>query len=278
MQTLDSQSAPADSGHGGTRLEWTEDRTTVGGDELIFLKGGGGRPLLVLHEELGHGGTLLWHRALASERTLVLPLHPGFGRTPRAEWISSVRDLACFYGRFLRERKLAPIDVVGFSFGGWLAAEMAANDPGLFRRMVLVGAPGIRPPEGEIFDLFIPTAREYLQATVRDPESTAEFGSLFGVEQTAEQFEAWEEARAQVARLAWQPYLYDPSLPRLIDGLAVPTLLLWGADDRIVPVATGREYAKAIPASRLVIVPECGHRPEIEARETFLREVRDHLR
>ena len=131
-----------------------EETHAVGADQLRMLSGGSGRPLLVLHEELGYPGWLGWNRALSAKRTLLIPLHPGFGRSPRAEWIVNVRDLACFYGRFLREQKLAPIDAIGFSFGGWIAAEMAANDPSLFSRMVLVAPAGIRPPEGEIMDMF----------------------------------------------------------------------------------------------------------------------------
>lgn len=259
-------------------LEWSLAEFDVGGDRLQVLKTGSGKPLLVLHEELGHPGTLAWHGAVAAERTIVLPLHPGFGRTPRAEWIASVRDLACFYGRFLREQSLCPIDVLGFSLGGWLAAEMAANDPALFRRMVLVAPPGIRPPEGEILDLFVPTAKEYLRQTVKDPDRTPEFSLLYGGEETPEQYEAWEDARAEVARLAWQPYLYNPSLPHLLGGITIPTLLLWGADDRVVPVSAGRAYEKALAAAKLVILPGSGHRPEIEARDSFVAAVRTHLR
>jgi len=81
-------------------------------------------------------------------------MHPGFGRTARLDWITSVRDLASFYQRIVREQKLAPIDVIGFSLGGWIAAEMAVNNPAHFRRMVLVAPFGIRPPRGEIFDLY----------------------------------------------------------------------------------------------------------------------------
>ena len=257
--------------------EWAPAEFEVGSDRLQVLKTGRGQPLLVLHEELGHPGTLAWHGALAAERTIVLPLHPGFGRTPRVEWIASVRDLACFYARFLREQSLCPIDVLGFSLGGWIAAEMAANDPGLFRRMVLVAPPGIRPPEGEILDLFVPTAKEFLRQTVRDPDKTPEFASLYGGDETPEQYEAWEDARAEVARLAWQPYLYNPSLSHLLGGIAIPTLLVWGSDDHVVPVSVGRAYESALSVAKLVVLPESGHRPEIEARDAFLAALRAHL-
>src|SRR5262245_42797765 len=115
-----------------------EGHHSVGADQLVVLKGGSGKPLLVLHEQPGYPSWMKWNEALSERRTIVTPLYPGFGRTPRAEWISNVNDLSCFLARFIREQGLAPIDVIGFSLGGWLAAEMAANDPNLFSRMVLV--------------------------------------------------------------------------------------------------------------------------------------------
>jgi pimeloyl-ACP methyl ester carboxylesterase len=258
---------------GNGRVQWSERSHRLGDAELKVLESGAGRPLLVLHEELGCPGPVRWQSVLAENRQLIVPLHPGFGRTERIDWIASVRDLACFYARFLREQKLAPIDVIGFSFGGWIAAEMAAMDPSLFSSMVLVGAPGIRPPQGEILDLFLLTGQKYLRASVLDPARTPEFVDLYGSEQTPEQFEAWEECRAESARLAWQPYMYDPSLPHLLEGVGVRTLIVWGERDAVVPPSVGDAYRRAIAGSKLVVLPDCGHRPEIEKREEFVSEL-----
>ena len=259
-------------------LEWTEDKIDVGEDSLAVLKAGSGPPLLVLHEELGCPGTVTWQAELARTRTLLIPLHPGFGRGPECEWIRNVRDLACFYSRYVREQRLTPVDVIGFSFGGWVAAEMAANDPSLFARMVLVGAVGIRPPEGEIRDMFMSKAETYLRASVIDPTETEEFTNLYGAEVSPEQFEAWEDARAQVARLAWQPYLFNPSLPHLLEAARdLPSLILWGEKDGVVPTSVGEAYRRALPQAKLVVFPNAGHRPEIEAREAFIAELQGFL-
>ncbi len=267
------------AGNGRRRgFSWTQRTRRVGDVDLGVLETGRGKPLLILHEELGCPGPLAWQASLAKSRKLVVPLHPGFGRTPRADWISNVRDYACFYARFLREQSLAPIDVIGFSFGGWIAAAMAANDPALFSKMVLVGAAGIRPPEGEILDQFQLTGQTYLRASVLDPEGTPEFTALYGAEQTPEQFEAWEECRAQTARVAWQPYMYDPSLPHLLEGVrGVRTLILWGEQDRVVPRSAAEVYRRAIRGAKLVVFPGSGHRPEIEKQQEFTREVERFL-
>lgn len=257
---------------------FTESTINVGGNGVALLRRGSGRPLLVLHEELGHPGRLSWHDHLAQDHSLLLPVHPGFGALPRADWIANVRDLAGFYSRMLREMNLGPVDVIGFSLGGWIAAEMAAADAGQFRRMALVAPTGVRPPEGEILDLFIVTARAYLDASVHDASATPEFAALYGGEATPEQFEAWEDARAESARLAWKPYMHNPSLPHLLEGAkGVSALLVWGSADAIVPKGCIDAYKKVIDHAQVATIQGVGHRPEIENSAEFIRIVRDYL-
>jgi pimeloyl-ACP methyl ester carboxylesterase len=261
-----------------TPKDWREETVKLDGADLIVVKGGAGRPLLVLHEELGHPGWLKWHATLAKSRTLLIPLHPGFGRTERAEWMMSVRDLAAFYARYLKEQGLAPIDVIGFSFGGWIAAEMAASNPSQFRKLILVAPVGIRPPRGEILDVFQMMAPQQLLATVLDPAATPEFKDLYGGAPSPEQFEAFEDARAQTARLAWTPYMFNPTLEHHLPVAAgLPTLIIWGKQDAVVPLSAGEAYRDAIPGARLVTFDRCGHRPEIERPADFMREIESFL-
>ena len=256
----------------------TESIINVGSTAVSLLRGGSGRPLLVLHEELGHPGWLTWHSKMSQDHSLLIPVHPGFGALPRADWISGVRDLAGFYSRMLQSQCLGPVDVIGFSLGGWIAAEMAAANASQFGRMVLVAPGGVRPPEGEILDLFIVTARAYLDASVHDAAGTPEFASLYGGEETTDQFEAWEDARAESARLAWKPYMHNPSLPHLLEGVqGLPTLIVWGEEDRIVPLSAGHAYNRSISGSELVVFDNCGHRPEIERTPEFVHRLRNFL-
>jgi pimeloyl-ACP methyl ester carboxylesterase len=155
---------------------------------------------------------------------------------------------------------------------------MAANDPHLFRRMTLVAPMGVRPPKGEIMDMFTLTARAYLQKTVLDAAHTAEFSQLYGGGETPEQFEAFEEARSEAARIAWQPYMFNPSLPHLLEGASeVSTLLLWGRQDAVVPVSAADVYHRALRDSRLAVLDGCGHRPEIEKPGEFINQVETFL-
>jgi len=147
--------------------DWSEEITHVAGTDLAIIKGGQGKPLLVLHEEMGHPGWLNWHAALAKERTVLIPIQPGFGRSPRIEAIRNVHELVLFYSWMLRDMNLAPVDVIGFSLGGWAAAEMAVANPRQFRKMVLVAPLGIKPPEGEIFDIFVVKQRTPLNMSIQ---------------------------------------------------------------------------------------------------------------
>ena len=258
--------------------QWTEEKVRVGDSELHVIKGGSGKPLLVLHGELGHTGWQKWHAALAQKHTLWIPLHPGFGKSPPTDWIGGVRDLSVFYSRFIREQKLTPVDVIGFSLGGWIAAEMAIANAQQFKRMVLVGAAGVRPPSGEIMDMFTVTARKYLNDNVLDPHGAPEFATLFGGEQTPEQYEAWEEARAATAKIAWQPYMFNQTMAHLLENIAnLPTLLVWGKQDPVVPLSVANLYKDKIAGSRLVTIDGAGHMPEIEKSGEFLKEVEKFL-
>lgn len=248
------------------------------GAELSYLKAGKGKPVLVLHEELGNPGWLAWQRQLAETRKVIVPLHPGFGVSPRIDWIRSVGDLANYYAQVMVEQDWVGADVIGFSFGGWIAAEMAAQNPGQFASLTLVAPMGIKPPQGVIRDLFEAPVEQYLAASVKDPASSEEFTSLFGGAMTPEQFEHFQDATAEAARLAWQPYMNNPALYYRL-GLArdLPTLMLWGKDDAIMPVSAASLYQDAIRDAKLVLFKDCGHRPEIEQTGKFLKKLANHL-
>jgi pimeloyl-ACP methyl ester carboxylesterase len=255
-----------------------EEIVKVAGVDLTMLKGGTGRPLLVLHDELGYAGWMQWNDALAKNRTLLIPLQPGFGKTPRVEWVRSYRDLGGLYAMAVREMRIDPVDVLAFSAGGFIAAEMAASDPKIFSHLILVAPMGLKPHEGEILDIFPLTVRTLLRKTVADPENTPEFGKIYGGEMTPEQFEAFEDARAETARIGWEPYMHNPSLEYLLQGVKkVPTLLIWGQADEVVPKGCITAYQHAIAGAKVVEIAKVGHRPEIENSSEFVKAVKEFL-
>lgn len=249
----------------------------VGETPVTVLKGGDGPPLLVLHDELGYPGWMSWNDRLAASHELIVPLQPGYGHTPRVDWIRSYRDLGGFYARMLREQGWAGCPVIGFSAGAFIAAEMAAACPGLFSKMVLVGPLGLRPTEGEIFDFLAVTIRTHVAATVSNVEAP-EFGRIYGGDMTPEQFEAFEDARAETARIGWEPFMFNDSLGHHLQGVGnLPALLVHGTDDLIAPRGCVAAYEAAIPTTTTVEIPGAGHRPEIEDPDAFLAAVTNFL-
>jgi pimeloyl-ACP methyl ester carboxylesterase len=249
----------------------TQERVLIDDVPCSFLAAGSGDPLLVLHDELGDIEWRPWHAELAKSRRVLIPASPGFGVSAPVEWISSARDLACFHARLLRELRIDRVDVIGISFGGWIAAEMAANCARQFARMVLVAPFGIKPRFGEIRDIFLMSTPEYLQASLNHPEDLDRHWSP--------QFSAQrEEARAEVARLGWSPYMHNPSLPHLLKCAQPPrTLVIWGERDSIIPVSTAAQYQEILPNAKVVTLANCGHHPEIEANAEFPRVVRSFM-
>lgn len=250
-------------------MGWDERKIEVDGVAVNLLEAGSGPMLLILHDEMGPADWQEWHAKLAGHRRLVMPVAPGF-RGERIKWMRNVTDLSRFYGRMLRELGSGPVDVAGFSFGGWVAAEMAVNNPAQFRRMALVSPFGVKPSEGVIMDMYIVTTAEYLKSSVADPEKSAEFARLFNAP-SPQTIESWEDARIESAQLGWEPYMHNPSLPHHLRGLNdLPSLVIWGGKDAILPESAGRAYAQNIPGAKLTVLKDCGHRPEIEDAAKFV--------
>jgi pimeloyl-ACP methyl ester carboxylesterase len=256
---------------------WREETLQVARVAMSVIRGGSGKPLLIFHDELGYPGWMTWNDELAEKRELIIPLQPGFGKTPRIDWVMNYRDLGGLYAQIIRELKADPIDAIGFSAGGFIAAEMAAADPKIFSKMILVAPMGIKPRAGEILDFFELTIRRHLRATVADPEGTAEFAKIYGGEMTPAQFEAFEDARAETARIGWEPYMHNPSLPQLLYGVKIPTLLIRGTKDQVVPQGCIEAYREAITGAEVAEIANVGHRPEIENEREFTRIVTNFL-
>ncbi len=256
---------------------YREEFVGVGGARVQLLKGGQGKPLLVLHSIEGNLGWLSCHQSLAQYFTVYAPTHPGFGLSQRPPWLETLSDLAHFYLWFLQELGLEKVALMGHFMGGWLAAEMAVKCPHVLERLVLVDAAGIQPKEGEILDVFLYGPEETRKLAFLDPQQAPEYQELFGPKPSAEERDLQAQNQEMAVRLCWKPYMYNPSLPWLLPRLRLPTLILWGKEDRIVPLECGELYQRAIPGSRLEILEHCGHYPQLERPEEFSRRVLNFL-
>jgi pimeloyl-ACP methyl ester carboxylesterase len=248
------------------------------GITVALQRAGSGAPLLVIHGELGVPGWPDSLARLAEDYDVIVPSLPGYGASTRPDWIMGVRDLAAWVPWFARDLDLpAPVNVIGCSLGGWVAAEIATVAPQFFNKIVLVGAMGLKPDEGEIFDYFLESGSTGLRRAFYRPAQSAEFMRWWGKELTPEEVDRIEQHREMTCRVAWKPYMHSLTLRHLLRGVPTPTLLVWGEDDAITPVNCGELYARAMPQARLVTIPDCGHMPEIEKPADFARLVRRFL-
>lgn len=242
----------------------TTEQMPLGGTELYLVKGGTGRPCLVLHGIEGHEGWLAFHDALADRATVYAPAHPGWAQTRAPEWLSSVPHQAVFYHWFLQEAGLESVDLVGIGLGGWIAAQMAVMDPSRLRHLALVDAFGIRPSRSEILDIFIIPWREVIERAFHAPSTAAEYQRIYGAAPIQDFGGPREAGRTMAMRMCFKPYMYDPALPAMLAKVRVPTLIAWGRDDAIAPLECAQLYQRAIPGSTLRVLDECGHFAHLE--------------
>lgn len=234
----------------------TEQTVAVAGVQLHLLRGGTGAPLLVLSNDIGNPDWLEFHQQLGRRFDVLAPSHPGYDRSSRPEWMRSVRDVAVTYQWLLADLGLDGVTLIGLGLGGWIAAEMATMAPRSFRRLVLVGAMGLQPENGEILDQALVNYIDYARAGFADQ---AAFERIYGSEPSVDQLEAWDRNREMSFRIAWKPYMYSQTLPHLLGGVKTPALVVWGSEDRIVPRSCGERYARALPNARLELVAGAGH-------------------
>ncbi len=254
-----------------------EEFLEVGGSKVHLIKGGDGPPLLFLHSIEGNLGWLPWMEEVSKSATVYAPTHPGFGRSERPVFLESVSDMARFYLWMIQELGLDEVTLVGHFLGGWIAAEMATMSPGSLSRLVLVDAAGVRPGEGEIADIFLLGEEETARLSFHDAATVQGYGDLFERELSPEERELRIRGREMTTRLCWKPYMYNRSLEWLLQRVDMPTLVVWGAEDRIIPADSGRRIHEAIPGSRLEVIPECGHLPHVEKSDEFSSLVLEQL-
>ena len=244
--------------------EWRSEVREIAGARLHLVEGGHGRPLLVLHGEEGTFGWRPYHEALAAQSHVLAPTHPGFGQSTRPEWLTSVQRLAQLYLWFLDEMKLDQVDLMGCSLGGWIAAEMVIQSPARFARLVLVSPMGIYPEQGEIEDIFLSPYEDIIRLSFHDPDGSPEYTALWGHEPSEEELGDRLSAREMAARLGYKPYMHDRYLPALLGRVSAPTLIIWGAQDAIVPVSVAQMWQQSIAGARLATIDNCGHLPHFE--------------
>jgi pimeloyl-ACP methyl ester carboxylesterase len=244
------------------------------GATIQLRRAGRGEPLLFLHPSGGAGRWRPYHELLSDSFDVVAPDCPGFGGSDALEGIEGVDDLVYFLLDLLDRLELERPHVVGASFGGWLAAELAVHSPHRVRRLVLVDAIGLDLPDHPYADLFAMTRAETIGAIYHD---RAIGERVFPIDADLEVLVQDYKDKTAFAAVAWSPFMCDPKLARRLRRITAPTLVLWGAEDLVVPLEHGRRYAELILDATLTILDDTGHAllteqtgPAVEAIAEFL--------
>lgn len=242
------------------------DLVEVRGTRTRLLRGGRGQPLLVLHPEFAAGTWAPVHDALAARCQVFAPDHPGFGDSDCPDWIEGIDDLVFHYVDLLDQLALEQVAVLGTSLGGWIAAALAITHPERVARLVLAAPAGLRVDGVPRYDYFANPIEETLRRLFHDPARAAQ---LLPTEYGAEVIVRGYREFTTLARLTWNPYLYDPKLAQRLGRIRAPTLIVWGEEDTVLPVAHGEAFAAAIPGAALERLPACGHLIPYERADAF---------
>lgn len=244
--------------------------TEAGHVDVAVTEQGEGRPFLVLHGGAGPLSVAAFATRLATTRQarVFTPTHPGFSGTSRPDHLAGIRGLAAVYTALLDELELTDVTVVGNSIGGWTAAEIALLGSPRITGVVLVDAVGLRLDSSPIADFFALSLDEVAQLSYYEPDRfRIDVANLS------------DAARALMAgnRAALLAYggtgMNDDSLLGRLPTITLPTLVVWGAADRVVGIEHGRAYAAAIPNATFDLIETAGHLPQLESPERLIADV-----
>ena len=242
------------------------ERIEVGGIAIEVEIAGNGPPLLFLHG----GDYVAQNRAfldrLASRFRVIAPRNPGFGDTPRPPWFRSVHDIAYLYLDLIDRLDLKDTLLVGHSFGGWVALEMAVRSEARLSRLVLIDSLGLKfgsREEREIADVYALPADQVVRRGFADPARVLpDYAAL-----DDNTLLAIARDREATALYGWKPYMHDPALVHWLYRVTRPTLVLWGEEDGIVARSYGENLTAALPRARFEQIAGAAHYPQIEQPE-----------
>lgn len=254
--------------HFYTEPEWID----VGEVRVACRRKGEGEPVLYLH---GNGFTRMWlpfHDKLAESVDLIAPEHPGYGETEMPGWLGGFDDLVLHYDELLDVLELDTVHVVGYSLGGWIAAELAAFYPRRLRSLTLICPAGLRVPGRPAPNLIAMTTAAVWETLFNDPKVA---------ESVMPDYESMEEVvhlygeATTFARLAWNPQ-YDLALERRLRRVECPALVIGAEHDRVIPDAIADRYGELLGA-RVERVDGTGHALAVEKPDQAAALITGHV-
>ena len=260
LQALAQTSAPA------------EKEITVFGQKINYVEAGSGPTVILLH---GLGGS--WHTwqqnigPLAEKFHVIAPDQIGFGKSDKPLANYRIRTYVDFLDQFCKQLKIDRATLVGNSMGGWIAVLFTTAFPDRVDKLVLVDAAGHAPPstvDPRTFYSLNPTTRAGMKALTAKVFYSKSF-----------QTDAAIDAAIANRLAAGDGYTIKSITESIIRGedflddqvktVKRPTLIVWGREDGLVPLTDGERFNKEIAGSKLVVIDQCGHVPNLEKAAEF---------
>lgn len=245
-------------------MKFEDSFVEVDGCKVHLRRGGKGEPLLFLHGASGAPVVMPFMEKLAQRFDVLVPEHPGYGKSDEPEWLENIHDVAYFYLDFLKQLNLRNVTIVGSSMGGWMAMEIAVRDTSRLKSLVLVSPAGIAAPGVRAADIFL-MPPEVLVRNLFVDQKLAEARLA-----APEDVDVALKNRHTTARLAWEPRLHDPFLPKWLHRIDVPVKIVWGREDKILPVGISKELKRLMPRAELHVMDNVGHLPHAERVDEFV--------
>jgi pimeloyl-ACP methyl ester carboxylesterase len=241
---------------------------SIAGVEVDVWEGGDGPPMLLLHGAGGFRPGLPYLELLGRHRRIIAPSHPGFGLSGLPDWMDRPDDIAHLYLELLSRLNIEQVDIIGTSFGGWIAAELATMHPQRLRRLVLVAPAGVKTgsrDELDIPDMFAQPAEAVQRMLYVDPQKFRPDPATM----TDDELRIMLRNQESFVLFAWEPYLHNPKLPHRLHRVTCPTLFLRGAHDGLISADYTTRYAALFPDARVITLPNAAHLPQLEQPEAF---------
>jgi pimeloyl-ACP methyl ester carboxylesterase len=267
----------------------------IRGHAVAVAECGRGEPLLYLHGLADvHGmasGFLPFHERLGAGWTVLAPAHVGCAGTDEDEAITTIDDVVFHYLEVLDALRLDRVALVGSCIGGWIAAEIAVRHPERIKKLALLGATGLfvsgKPIEDVFWEvlpangvqlgglrglLFGDTEGDAARSLLPDNPSGPRNGAA--IDRELMRYKTFRFA----SRIGFKPpYLYNRKLRDRLGRYKGPALVVWGGEDRMVPLAHARAYAEGLRGSRLEILAGAGHSIAAERPDETANLVSDFL-
>jgi pimeloyl-ACP methyl ester carboxylesterase len=244
----------------------------VFGQKIQYVEAGAGPTVILLHG-LG-GSSQAWQfniGPLAEKYHVVVPDQIGFGKSDKPLVNYRIRTYVDFLDQFCKQLKIERATLVGNSMGGWIAAMFTASFPDRVDKLVLEDAAGYAPPKDfdtRVFFGLNPTTREGMKILV----AKVFYNKAFQTDAFIDQSIAARLAAGDgytINSITESIIRSEDFLDDIVKTIKRPTLIIWGRQDGLVPLAEGDRFNKDIAGSRMIVIEQCGHVPNVEKPGEF---------